>query len=96
MIARIEEHFLRYPQMEAVDVLKLIYQSIFGGGHMITDAEKSRMRIEQEFDAEFKEWIINFPKKELSHVYSLLEKYKDKNVIIFKSHNEIDEFLEKL
>ena len=52
--------------------------------------------IEQEFDAEFKEWIINFPKKELPHVYELLEKHKDKNVIIFKSHNEIDEFLGKL
>lgn len=52
--------------------------------------------IEQEFDVDFKEWIINFPKKELPHVYELLKKYKDKNVIIFKSHNEIDEFLEKL
>ena len=52
--------------------------------------------IEQEFDVDFKEWIINFSKKELPHVYELLKKYKDKNVIIFKSHNEIDEFLEKL
>ena len=52
--------------------------------------------IEQEFDTEFKEWIINFPKKELPHVYDLLEKHKDKNVIIFKSHNEINGFLEKL
>ncbi len=51
MISRIEEHLLCYPEMEAGDVLKLIYQSIFGGGHMITDAGKSRMRIEQEFDA---------------------------------------------
>lgn len=52
--------------------------------------------IEQKFDAEFKEWIINFPQKELPHVYGLLEKYKDKNISIFKSHNEINVFLEKL
>ena len=52
--------------------------------------------IEQEFDADFKEWIINFPKKELPIVYSLLEKYKDKNIVIFKSHKATDEFLEKL
>lgn len=52
--------------------------------------------IEQEFDAEFKEWIIDFPKKELPHVYELLEKYNDKNIIIFKSHNEIDGYLESI
>ena len=52
--------------------------------------------IEQEFDAHFKEWIINFPQKELPHVYGLLEKYKDKNISIFKSHEEIDNFLEKI
>ena len=37
--------------------------------------------IEQEFDAEFKEWIINFPKNELPHIYGLLEKHKDKNFL---------------
>ena len=52
--------------------------------------------IEQELDAEFKEWIIAFPKKELPHVYELLEKYNDKNIIIFKSHNEIDGYLESI
>ena len=52
--------------------------------------------IEQEFDAKFKDWIINFPKKELPIVYSLLEKYKDKNIVIFKSHEEIYDFLGKL
>ncbi len=51
---------------------------------------------EQEFDAEFKEWITDFPKKELPHVYALLGKYKNKNIIIFKSHNEIVRFLESI
>ena len=52
--------------------------------------------IEQELDEEFKEWITDFPKKELPHVYELLDNYKDKTVIIFKSHHEIDRYLEKL
>ena len=52
--------------------------------------------IEQEFDAEFKEWIIKFPEQELPHVYMLLEKYKDKNIVIFKSHKEIDSYLGSL
>lgn len=52
--------------------------------------------IEQEFDEEFKRWIIDFPEKELPHVYSLLEKYSDKTVIIFKSHKEISDYLDKI
>ncbi len=52
--------------------------------------------IEQEFDKDFKQWIINFPAKELPCIYSLLEKYKEKNIIIFKSHNEIIDYLDKI
>ena len=51
---------------------------------------------EQEFDEEFKEWIKDFPKKELPHVYKLLGEYKDKNIVVFKSHNEINSYLEEL
>ncbi len=32
--------------------------------------------IENEFDEEFKQWIIDFPKKQLPQIYELLEKYK--------------------
>lgn len=52
--------------------------------------------VEQEFDAEFKTWIINFPKDELPHIYALLEKYSDKDMFIFKSHNDIQKFWETL
>ena len=48
---------------------------------------------EQEFDVEFKEWIIDFPKKELPKIYSLIEKYHDKKVVIFKSYKEIKKYL---
>ena len=50
--------------------------------------------IEETFDEEFKEWILNFKRDEMPRVYSLLEKYKDKNLIIFKSHKEVDEYVE--
>jgi hypothetical protein len=41
----------RYPEMKLQDVFKLIYQSEFGGGHMIEDKGKSLEWIKKE--AEF-------------------------------------------
>lgn len=52
--------------------------------------------VEQEFDEEFKKWIVDFPKDELPHIYTLLEKYKHKNIIIFKSHEQIKEYLKTM
>ena len=49
--------------------------------------------VEQEFDEEFKNWIIDFPQNELPHIYSLLNKYSNKNIIIFNSHKQINEYL---
>lgn len=68
------------------------------------ESAKSRIRekredfpyVEQEFDEEFKKWISDFPKNNLPEIYSLLEKYKDKvNIVIFKSREEANAFLEK-
>lgn len=32
-------HAIRYPEMESTDAVKLLYQSEFGGGHLITDPD---------------------------------------------------------
>lgn len=53
--------------------------------------------IENELDEEFKQWIIDFPKNQLPQIYELLEKYQaDKNIIIFKSREEIDYYFQAL
>ena len=52
--------------------------------------------IEQELDNEFKQYIIDFSKNEIPKIYSLLKKYNDKNVYIFKSHVDMQDFLNKL
>lgn len=50
-----------------------------------------------EFDEEFKQYIINFPKEKLPRVYKLVEQYKnDKKIITFKSRKESDDFLKDL
>ena len=43
------KQFGQYPEMQIVDAVKLLYQSEFGGGHLINDAEKSLLRIKQEW-----------------------------------------------
>ena len=52
--------------------------------------------VEQEFDEEFKKWILDFPNNELPHIYSLLNEYSNKNIIIFKSHEQINKYLKTL
>ena len=49
--------------------------------------------IETEEDAEFIEYIKNFSEQQRPKVLELLEKYSDKNILIFKSREEADTFL---
>lgn len=50
--------------------------------------------VETEFDEDFKTWITGFPDVQLPAIYRLLEKYREsKNIIIFKSRQQVDEWL---
>lgn len=48
--------------------------------------------VEDCFDEEFREWILNFPKEKLPHIYDLIKKYRDKTIVVFRSHEEIDAY----
>ncbi len=53
--------------------------------------------IEAELDSSFAQIIIDFPVKKLPAIYQLIEKYKShKNVIIFKSRVQADNYLTNL
>lgn len=52
--------------------------------------------VEEEFDEEFKQWIIDFPNEKLPQIYQMLEHYRDKTVVIFKSRREANDYLQKL
>ncbi len=41
-------HAARYPLMEPTDAVKLVYQSVFGGGHLINDTHASLLRLSDE------------------------------------------------
>ena len=49
--------------------------------------------IETEEDAEFIEFIKSYNEQQKPKVLELLEKYSDKNVIVFKSREQADAFL---
>ena len=52
--------------------------------------------LETELDPEFAEFIKDFKNNSLPEIYDLLEKYKaEKQIVIFKSREEADEYLEK-
>jgi len=52
--------------------------------------------IDNELDPNLKREIEEFKSKNLTRIYGLLEKYDDKSIIIFKSRNEADVFLNEL
>ncbi|MBR5313959.1 MAG: adenylate kinase [Clostridia bacterium] len=51
---------------------------------------------EEGFDPEFRKWILDFPTREYEKIQLLIKKYSDKNIIIFKTRNEVDEYVESL
>lgn len=52
--------------------------------------------VEEELDEEFRQWIVDFPAKKLPEIYEMLNKYGEKNIIVFKSRREADEYLLKI
>lgn len=52
--------------------------------------------VETEPDLEFIEFIKKYNEESRPKVIELLEKYKEKNIFIFKSRNEADEFLRSM
>ena len=52
--------------------------------------------IETEFDPEFKEFLINWQINTKPYVLELLNKYNDKNIIIFNNREEKNEYLDKI
>ena len=49
--------------------------------------------IETEEDAEFIEFIRNYNEQQKPKVLELLEKYSDKNIVVFKSREQAESFL---
>ena len=44
-------HTQRYPEMQAVDYIKLLYQNEFGPGHLVKEPEKTLQWIRSEYES---------------------------------------------
>ncbi len=51
--------------------------------------------IETEEDADFLKFIKGYNEQQRPRVLELLDKYSDKNIVVLKSREEADEFLDK-
>ena len=50
--------------------------------------------VEQEFDPEFRQYILDFPKDQLPRIYELIEQYRDsRRITIFHSRDEVDRWV---
>ncbi len=52
--------------------------------------------VEQEPDEEFEAYVKEFHKQQRPQIISLLQLHKDKNIHVFKSHEETDEYIKSL
>ena len=52
--------------------------------------------VETEFDADFRQYIIDFPKDQLPVIYRLIDQYKNtRRIVIFRSRAEANAYFEK-
>ena len=76
-----------------LDLLPMV--CLAGAGSRIGTKREDLPWVETEFDEEFKQWIIDFPEKQLPDIYRLLRSCEnEKNVIIFRSREEADAYLD--
>ena len=68
-----------------------------GAKSRVGTAREDMPWVETGLDEEFRQWIVDFPKTQLPQIYQLTEEYREKrNVIIFRSREEADDYLQTL
>ena len=85
-------------RMKACDTVFLLDYPLdvcLEGAHARIGKEREDMPWQAtEIDEEFVQWIKDFPKNEMPAVWELVEKYRyEKNIIIFRSREEAEEYL---
>jgi adenylate kinase family enzyme len=63
------------------------------GLHKRTDMAEG---CKERFDLEFTKYVLNFNRNHLPIIHSALSKFKDRNIVVFKTRKEANEYLEKL
>ena len=70
-------------------------QCLEGAASRIGTIREDLPWVEQEFDPEFRQYILDFPKDQLPRIYELVEQYRDsRQITIFRSREEADKWFE--
>ena len=65
-----------------------------GAASRVGTAREDMPWIEQEFDPEFRQYILDFPEDQLPRIYELIEQYQDsRRIFIFHSREEADNWI---
>ena len=67
-----------------------------GAEKRVGKAREDMPWVEETLDEDFKVFIETFHEKVLVKIYHLLNLYKDKNIIVFKSREDINHYIENL
>ena len=88
---------MRIQWCEAIFLLDFPVEECLAGAKSRIGKQRVDMPwIETQFDEEFKQWIMDFPKNELPIIYELLDRYKgEKSIYVFHSRADIDDYLLK-
>lgn len=87
----------RMAQCDTVIFLDYPLEVCLNGVHMRQGKVRSDMPwVETEEDTEFIEFIKNYNEQNRPKVMELLQKYSDKNIFVFSSREQADEYLTKL
>ncbi len=66
---------------------------LFGAESRIGQKREDLPWMEEGFDPEFRQWILDFPEKQLPEIYQILEKYKGiRDIFVFQSREDADRY----
>jgi len=73
-----------------------IEQCLEGAGARVGQVREDLPWVESEFDADFRQYILDFPKDQAPLIYDLIEQYRDRrSITVFHSREEADAWLSR-
>lgn len=73
-----------------------IEQCLEGAGARVGQVREDLPWVESEFDADFRHYILDFPKDQAPLIYDLIEQYRDRrSITVFHSREEADAWLSR-
>ena len=85
---------MRLRECDTVFLLDLPVSVCLAGAESRIGTQREDMPWKEEImDEEFRDWIVNFSEDEMPHVYELLNKYRDKNIVVFQSREEVNQYI---